>query len=409
MQTSSSATQTVPKVQWITKILAPKPAQQWILAAVLGGVAISWFGTPETGKSESIFFRLSIPVLIIAIYAWSGYKNLPSAVNYPAFRTARLGQLADSVYFLGFLWTLWALVDSFVLHHLSITEAVFRAFGYALITTTSGMLLRLVLLQFSYSAEDQVPLSEQKIEEEIIRFSNAIVNAVNSLDGFKTRNDAAQSEWVNSLNSSTTALKTAVENVGTQTVGLKEALVEMQKTNEEHVNKLIESALSQFAQKIQPPLEAVNNTVTKMEGAVNTGVKNIEHAVDKGTKQTQVDLSKHSEAINAKLMESTKAVEKGTTSLTESLPKQMETLVSNLTEVSKQIRNIRVSPDIVEKTLVEQSAAFSATFNESLKASTISLQKAIEGLSKSVLDATREIRSNDRISFWESLKNRFRK
>jgi hypothetical protein len=406
MQTGSNAPQTVPKAQLIAKILAKKSAQQWIVAAVLGGVAISWFGTPEIGKSQSTFFRLSIPVLIIAIYAWSGHKNLRSVINYPALRTARVGQLADSVYFLGFLWTLWALIDSFVLHHLSIAEAVFRAFGYALVTTASGMFLRLALLQFSYSAEDQVPLSEQQIEVEIIRFSNAIVNAVNSLEGFKTQSDAAQSKWVESLNNSTQALKTAVDNVGTQTAGLKDALVEMQKTNAEHVNRLIESALSQFAQKMQPPLEAVNDSVKKMEHAVNAGVKNIEQAIARGTKQTQENLEKHNATISTKLMKCAGDVEKATTSFAESLPKQMASLVSNLTDVSNKIRNIHVSPDIVEKTLVQQSAAFSAAFNESLMASTMSLQKAIEGLSRSVIDATRQIRSNEKISLWERLQFR---
>lgn len=409
MQTGSNAAQTVPKAQWIAKILAQKPAQQWILAAVLGGIAISWFGTPANSNSQSIFFRLSIPVLIIAIYAWSGYKNLRSVINYPALRAARVGQLADSVYFLGFLWTLWAMIDSFVLHDQTIIESIFRAFGYALITTASGTFLRLALLQFSYSAEDQLPVSHEQIEAEIIRFTNAIVDASESLKGFKTQSLTAQGEWVDSLNNSTKALKAAVDNVGAQTADLKNALVEIRNTNAEHINKLIESALAQFAQKIQPPLEAVNNTVTKMEGAVNTGVKNIERAVEKGTKQTQEDLSKHAEAINTKLIESTKAVEKGTASLAESLPKQMELLVSNLTEVSNKIRNINVSSDIVEKTLVQQSTAFSAAFNESLTASTMSLQKAVDGLSRLVLDATRQIRSNDRISLWESLKNRLRK
>jgi hypothetical protein len=246
-------------------------------------------------------------------------------------------------------------------------------------------------------------LSEQQIEVEIIRFSNAIVNAVKSLEGFKTQSDTAQNKWVESLNNSTQALKAAVDNVGTQTASLKEALVEMQNTNTQHVNRLIESALSQFAQKMQPPLEAVNDSVKKMEHAVNAGVKNIELAIERGTKKTQADLDKHSAAINTKLMKSSDDVEKATTSLAESLPKQMASLVSNLADVSKQIRNIHVSPDIVEKTIVQQSTAFSEAFNKSLMASTMSLQRAIDELSRSVLDATRQIRSNERISFWERL------
>lgn len=403
-ETISNTAQTAPKGPWAAKILARKSAARWMTAAILGGISISSFGMPAIDDSQAIFLRLAIPIVIIVIYTWSGYKDAQSVSKYPILRNARVGQLADAIYFLGFLWTLWALIDSFVIHHLSITEAVFRAFGYALVTTASGMFLRLALLQFSYSAEDQVPVSEQHVEEEIIRFSKAIKETVESLGGFKTQIDAAQSKWVHSLLNSTEVLKTAVDKVGMQTVSLKDALVEMQKINEEHVNKLIESALGQFAQKIQPPLDTVNNTVTKMEGAVNTGVKNIERAVEKGAKQTQDDLSKHSEAINAKLMKSTEAVEKGTASLAESLPKQMASLVSNLADVSKQIRNIHVSPDIVEKTIVQQSVAFSEAFNKTMMASTIGLQKAIDELSRSVVAATRPIRENSSKSWWDKWK-----
>jgi len=401
-QRVSDTDQPVPRsksVEWLEKIRR-KPAERWIIATVLGGIAISWFGTPETGNSQSVFLRLAFPVLIIAMYAWYGYKDVQRVKNYPALRNARVGQLADSVYFLGFLWTLWALIDSFVLHHLSIAEAVFRAFGYALVTTASGMFLRLALLQFSYSAEDQVPLSEQEIEKEIGRFSNAIGNGIISLDSFKNQTDAALSKWIDSINKSTDGLKAAVDNVSTQTASLKDALVEMQKTNAEHVNRLIESALAQFAQKMQPPLEAVNNTVKKMEDAVNTGVKDIKGAVGRGTKQTEEDLSKHTEAINTRLINSTEAVEKATTSLAESLPKQMASLVSNLADVSKQIRNIHVSPDLVEKTIEQQSAAF----NKSLMESTMRLQKTIDGLSRSVLNATTQIRYNEGVPLWERLK-----
>src|SRR5215510_11066745 len=104
-----------------------------------------------------------------------------------ALRSARVGQLADSLYFLGFLWTLWALIDSFVINQLSIAEGVFRAFGYALVTTATGMFLRLLLLQFGYSAEDQVRLGESIVEEEIAQFSKAVSNAVTSISRFHTQ------------------------------------------------------------------------------------------------------------------------------------------------------------------------------------------------------------------------------
>src|SRR5438128_12684045 len=74
-------------------------AMAWSACAVLGAVAISVIGRAD-------FVRLIVPLSLMGFYVWYGTRF--EGRNTPRF--------ADSVYFLGFLWTLWALIDALVIH-----------------------------------------------------------------------------------------------------------------------------------------------------------------------------------------------------------------------------------------------------------------------------------------------------
>ncbi|MEM4283834.1 MAG: hypothetical protein QXS96_05020 [Candidatus Caldarchaeum sp.] len=387
--TSSTATGSTPPTVattpggWLEeKTRGRRLAKMWFMTALLGALFISL----TTGAS-----RLLIPVVLMLVYAWRGYRHVESAGEFVALRSARVGQLADSLYFLGFLWTLYALIDSFVIREMSIAEAVFRAFGYALVTTATGMFLRLFLLQFGYSEEEQVRLGERTVEEEIARFSKEVRSAVDSISDFRKQTDAALTGWIKSLNKSTEALKAAVDDVRAQTTDLKDVLAEMHKASAEHIDKLVEAALSQFIQKVAPSFEALNNansqfvtevntSTAKVESAVGAGVKIFEAAVHAGATQIQSELSKGAGAISTSLENSTQTIQTATAKFTESLLTQMGKLESSLADVLKQIGEIRVPADIVEKAVAEQLDRVNARLEESTRA----FQEAITHLSKRV-------------------------
>src|SRR5439155_19162463 len=100
---------------WRAKTSGVQPAFVWAVTAIAGALAISIF--PVTN-----ILRLLAPVLCMMVYVWVTYpRMLPLGL-----RAARVAQLADSAYFLGFLWTLWALIDSFVLKNTDPNDAAFR-------------------------------------------------------------------------------------------------------------------------------------------------------------------------------------------------------------------------------------------------------------------------------------------
>jgi hypothetical protein len=94
-----------------------------------------------------------------------------------------VSQLADSTYFLGFLWTLWALIDAFAIRKRD-SSAAFEVFGYALATTATGMALRLFLLHFKYGSGDQANQAQRSVEENLQKFSVMMQGTYVSLERF---------------------------------------------------------------------------------------------------------------------------------------------------------------------------------------------------------------------------------
>ena len=416
--------------QWEVKLRGRKLATMWLVSAILGATLISLtmgigLSSQSTGLKEAddprfVLFRLSIPLVIMTIYAWLGYKYANNTGEFVTLRRARLGQLADSLYFLGFLWTLWALIDSFVIHQMSIAEAVFRAFGYALVTTAFGMFLRLLLLQFAYSEEDQVRLGGRTVEQEIGRFAEEVSRAVESLIAFRARTDTAVTAWIDSLNKSGGNLKTAVDEVTAQTADFKDALLKMHQASADHVDCLVEMALGQFTRKVEPSLDALNkanrsfvaevntstatlaetlrSSTTRVETAVSVGVTNIEGAAHAGAMQMQSEVMLATNAIANSVVKSTQTIETATAAFATKLSAQMANLESDLASLSTQIREIRVPVDIVEKTVAQQLATLNAsllkskqTVEEATGTFATALSGRIAGLQSDIANVSKQI------------------
>src|SRR6266850_1447607 len=104
------------ETQWAAKVGANKLVAMWFLSALGGMLAITLtigigISSHATGseKADNLLFvlaRLLFPIGILLAYAWRGYQYANSTPGLKTLRRARLGQLADSLYFLGFLWTL---------------------------------------------------------------------------------------------------------------------------------------------------------------------------------------------------------------------------------------------------------------------------------------------------------------
>jgi len=126
--------------------------QQWFLvAAALGALSIA---LGEFAADGSVWITLGGPLAVMTGYIALGWRVARSAES--------VSQFADSVYYLGFLLTLTALVAA--LMRIGDGEdlwSVIRLFGVKLVTTLVGLGVRVYLTNFRPSVEDSVEVAEE--------------------------------------------------------------------------------------------------------------------------------------------------------------------------------------------------------------------------------------------------------
>ncbi|NLT68655.1 MAG: hypothetical protein GXX84_18830 [Acidobacteria bacterium] len=315
-------------------------------------------------------------------YAVCGYQFARQSEGFPALKASRIGQLADSLYFLGFLWTLWALIDSFVIHQLSIAEAVFRTFGYALVTTATGMFLRLLLLQFQHAGGELKEWSEREMALAIEDFRKELRRTIRVTKSFGADVSNATKVWIESFTDSTKALETATENVKDQTVDLEQALIELHKANKEMAGKQVEEmaavTLKRVEEAMKTALDGFNNGTNSVINSLRTTVHNVE-------KEIAADMEQRRSEVKEMVLLFKKALNEHV--------KEMQNIRSSLEGISGQIQRIKVPDDIVEKTIASQ---ITVAITPSVRKATDDLKSAISELSNAVRTASDEVHKSVR-------------
>ena len=146
------------------------------LCSTLAGVSviayssISQFSPPMT---------MLVLVVLLAAYAGYGYF-LPKKNTL---------QFADSLYYMGFLWALFALIAAFVIWPAPklTADAVLTTFGYALVSTFCGMLLRLVMIQFQDTAPDRLVRAQETIDHRVAALIQQLNDATMEITTFRDR------------------------------------------------------------------------------------------------------------------------------------------------------------------------------------------------------------------------------
>lgn len=111
-------------------------------------------------------FGLIVPMLAMAIYVYVGINRKD--------RTLTDDKFADSCYYLGFLFTIAAIVISLIdigSAKVSI-EALAWRFGVAMVSTVIGMAVRVYLVNFRVEADDAVRIVEDALISGAERFTN---------------------------------------------------------------------------------------------------------------------------------------------------------------------------------------------------------------------------------------------
>ncbi len=272
-------------------------AKIFLVACVSGAVFIA-LGV----AFHSVVMAVLLPIITMVIYI---FIVLRSKSDLP------ISILGDSFYYLGFIFTLVALVSSLV--SLSAGDnvnmnSVVGSFGAALTTTILGLISRLVITSFSIQAKERRERIENEIERSLTTFSaqldvltNQVVASItkvhaqteaalgDSLRSYKNVNDQLNEQYKSSMQKGSTDISAAMEGVAQRVnqldiapdtlskplinslKGITDTLLDHQK-NHEHVNKQLLSSNEKLAHQFDQTGEIIQQHVSKVEQAISSSI-----------------------------------------------------------------------------------------------------------------------------------------
>jgi signal transduction histidine kinase len=147
----------------------------WLCATLAGVLALAY-------SEMSQFSRIvTVLILIGLLVAYAGFGSFLKRKNTLQF--------ADSLYYMGFLWALAALIAAFVVWPAPklTADAVLTTFGYALVTTFCGMLLRILVVQFQDTVPDRLVHAQETIDRRVANLIQQIHEATREITFFRDR------------------------------------------------------------------------------------------------------------------------------------------------------------------------------------------------------------------------------
>ncbi|HMU54505.1 MAG TPA: hypothetical protein PKA61_05845 [Nitrospira sp.] len=235
-----------------------KLAVAWVCTTLLGGAALWYSAASQYSPTVTLFVLIGL----LAGYAGYGY----------AVKKKNTAQFADSLYYMGFLWALFALIAAFVLWPAPklTTEAVLPAFGYALIMTCSGMVLRLVTLYFQDTLSDRLLDVQDTIDQRVSTLLHEITEANMEISSFR---DLAANDLRGSLHDLVRSLSDVREKLAEQQFA-------MSKTMTAGLESSVKDMLGRLS-TMQMPQEILTAEVSKLIAAMGRRGDSFEAAAQK--------------------------------------------------------------------------------------------------------------------------------
>ena len=213
----------------------------WLCTTLAGVAGLAYSSISQTSPPTTML------VLVVLLVAYGGYGFFLPKKN--------IIQFADSFYYMGFLWAIFALISAFVLWPAPrlTADAVLTTFGYALVTTFCGMLFRLVIIQFQDTHPDRLVHAQEAIDHRMAALVQQINEATMEITSFR---DRAASDLGGTLHDLVRSL-----------AEVREKIAERHRTMAHAMSEGLESSLHEILERlsaIQIPQELFTAEVTKL-------------------------------------------------------------------------------------------------------------------------------------------------
>jgi chaperonin cofactor prefoldin len=230
----------------------------WLCATLAGVLVLVYSAISQFSQTSTM---LGLMGLLVA-YAAYGYS----------LREKNTLQFADSLYYMGFLWALFALIATFVAWPAPklTADSVLTTFGYALVTTFCGMLLRLLIIQFQATPPNRLVHAQETMDRRVAALIQQINEATMEITSFK---DRAASDLVAMHHELMQSL-----------VDVRERISEEYRTMTTMMSAGFESSLKDIVGRlaaIEIPQDIITTEVAKLVAALGKRREDVEEAVQR--------------------------------------------------------------------------------------------------------------------------------
>jgi hypothetical protein len=169
--------------------------------AFIGGAVSIVLGT----QFENGLVTVGVPIIVLLGYFFYGQDRTRAQIS--------TAQFADTVYYLGFLFTLVALLASLLFFGTgdNFLTRLAPQFGLALSTTVLGLALRIYLVNFTPTQED----TAERVEEDLAATATVLRNQLEQLNvDMVARNDLINQSLTTAVTRTSQSLEKAIKKAG---------------------------------------------------------------------------------------------------------------------------------------------------------------------------------------------------
>jgi len=351
----------------------------FVVSLIVGtsGILVGWLLESALGQIPAVLITVVIPLLGMAWYIYAGVAIDMSNQSTDMF--------ADSIYYLGFLLTLIALIFSlFAINPESEgTSGLILRFGVALSTTVVGLAARTYFSSFRASAKDEF----RRLEHELTQSAQEVRDRFKNMSEVMTLQTEAFKESLQKANSD---LDRASDEIGASASRLSGSVENSASTIDQSSRGLGQSTV-EFSEQLGETMSEVSAGLDDIADLLTEKVESIELPPDLFTKQFEApskeygeslqELTKqirgHSEALselethNRQLMSAiSDTIEKIGDASSESAKKiedaggKVETLAKRLSSISSQMDQVVASYKEHEKVVNETAGKVELIYEE---------------------------------------------
>ncbi len=246
----------------------------FLLAIIAGGLS-EWAG------SELFAVLAMVTYFIIGMTNWQ--------------RLHSVERFADSIYYQGFILTLFALMLALTGRgsHSLTSDEIIKQFGIAITTTFVGMTARIVIIQFLTTTTDVA----EKITDDIARYAEKLnAEIARAITSFREVRDTLEMSAVDLSTDLEKQTKAAVKNIED---GLEASVKRLSHLTEETVNKL-DGAVQDIVKRIKAlgvPTEALEGLRDDL-AALRATLDDANRAITEASKRTKVAADQSKESLD---------------------------------------------------------------------------------------------------------------